>query len=487
MTRDEVIDATRDFIRAELAKDAGPLRPDEPLLSSGVITSFDLVSLTVFLEERFQVRVPDAKVSRDHLDTLDQIAALVLDLGGARSSGEGRVRERSLVERAIPTFRQSAPLVLLAIALAVVAADRLVDRLLSREDVRARLEGQPASLMQGEWTSRKRMFYCYPDYARAIERHELGRTPKAPDEIRIVFQGDSGTFGSYLEPEEACPAVFERCVRSSVPQARVYNLSYFGQSFVKDAEILEAGLPYAPDLVIVSLCSVHLNRDQIDWWVKPPTTLVHNRPLFDRFFEAAPSRARFAELDAILADSERRHGMNWLHRFERRSAIVRDQKLIQPLVASILFPPGLQVVQTARARALDPKACRYLRGKTTRDFPCLDYPLDERAAALLEAIIDRARAAGSEVALLQEPEPTVPGDPPRRIPWDEAGWKAYRDTVARIAREKNVVAVDGLDLLPASEFLDSERHWTVEGNEAVGRLVAEKLGPLVAKLRERRR
>jgi acyl carrier protein len=482
MTRDEIIDATRAFVRSEILHDpAAELAPSEPLLSGGIITSFDLVSLTVFLEQRFGVKVPDARVSRDFLDTLEQIATLVTSLSGAPSDAtEQPEPSTDRVSRwLLPSFKRWPLVVLGVIGLSVALLDRLVGALLEDPVVLARLEGP----------EHRRMNYCYQSYERALARHELALTPRAQDEVRIVFQGDSGTFGGYLEPEEACPAVLGRLLAEKEPRARVYNVSYFGQTFVKDAEMLEADLPYKPDLIIVSFCSIHLHREfQQSWWLVPPTTIVYNRSLFTRFLLNVPSDEcrRFQDLAGVLALSEKTNDMGYLHGFERYSAIVRNQLLLRNYVSSSITPSSLEPVTRARSRWLDGKTGRYLHGKTTNDV-LVDWPysFDERSLALLEAIIDRARAGGAEVVLFWEPEPTVKGSPPSRIPWNKDGWETIERMVQGVVDRKNVPLVNCRDILDQEEFLDSERHWTIKGNAKIGQVLAERLAPLVAKLAAR--
>ena len=57
-------------------------RPDEPLLSSGVVDSFGLLELIAFVEDSFGVRIDPARLGLERLDTVDRIVALVESLGG---------------------------------------------------------------------------------------------------------------------------------------------------------------------------------------------------------------------------------------------------------------------------------------------------------------------------------------------------------------------------------------------------------------------
>ncbi|TLN19477.1 acyl carrier protein [bacterium] len=53
------------------------LRPDEALISSGIIDSFNLVDLALFIEDSFGVRVDDTDLNADTFDTLDQLTAWI--------------------------------------------------------------------------------------------------------------------------------------------------------------------------------------------------------------------------------------------------------------------------------------------------------------------------------------------------------------------------------------------------------------------------
>jgi acyl carrier protein len=54
-----------------------PLRDDEPLITGGLIDSFSLAYLGVFIEETFGVYIPDSDLTVAQMDTLDQIVQRV--------------------------------------------------------------------------------------------------------------------------------------------------------------------------------------------------------------------------------------------------------------------------------------------------------------------------------------------------------------------------------------------------------------------------
>jgi len=50
---------------------------DEPLISSGLIDSFSLMDVALYVEDTFGVRVEDTELNASTFDTLTQLAALI--------------------------------------------------------------------------------------------------------------------------------------------------------------------------------------------------------------------------------------------------------------------------------------------------------------------------------------------------------------------------------------------------------------------------
>lgn len=78
MTDGEIVQVLREFVQRDLLRDPQyPLRDDEPLVSAGLIDSFMVAHLAVFVEQRFGVYVPDVVLLSDEMDSLERIAAFV--------------------------------------------------------------------------------------------------------------------------------------------------------------------------------------------------------------------------------------------------------------------------------------------------------------------------------------------------------------------------------------------------------------------------
>jgi acyl carrier protein len=50
---------------------------NDPLISSGLIPSFNLVDLSIFVEDKYGVRIDDTELNQDTFDTINQLTALI--------------------------------------------------------------------------------------------------------------------------------------------------------------------------------------------------------------------------------------------------------------------------------------------------------------------------------------------------------------------------------------------------------------------------
>ncbi|HUN07412.1 MAG TPA: phosphopantetheine-binding protein [Aggregatilineales bacterium] len=65
---------TREFIRDE----SYPLTDDEGIITGGLMDSFALAELAVYVEKQFNVYIPDPDLTVAKMDTLNQMVARVL-------------------------------------------------------------------------------------------------------------------------------------------------------------------------------------------------------------------------------------------------------------------------------------------------------------------------------------------------------------------------------------------------------------------------
>ena len=67
-----------DFIASKILKQPNrKISNDESLISSGLIDSFSLMDLALYVEDTFGVRIEDTELNADAFDNLTQLTALI--------------------------------------------------------------------------------------------------------------------------------------------------------------------------------------------------------------------------------------------------------------------------------------------------------------------------------------------------------------------------------------------------------------------------
>jgi len=80
---DDIQSVLAQQIAADILKQPGrKLKSDEALISSGLIDSFHLVDLALYVEDQFGVRIDDSELSAATFDNLNELAALIQERQG---------------------------------------------------------------------------------------------------------------------------------------------------------------------------------------------------------------------------------------------------------------------------------------------------------------------------------------------------------------------------------------------------------------------
>ena len=74
----DIISQLSTFLADTILKQPGRnISMEEPLISSGLIDSFSLMDVALFVEDRFGVRIEDTELNADTFDTLTQLTSLI--------------------------------------------------------------------------------------------------------------------------------------------------------------------------------------------------------------------------------------------------------------------------------------------------------------------------------------------------------------------------------------------------------------------------
>jgi len=79
MDRNEVLQKVKAFTLKELLKNPDyPLKENEALFSSGLIDSFAMAQVGVYIETEFNLYIPDPELTVENMDTVEKITDKVL-------------------------------------------------------------------------------------------------------------------------------------------------------------------------------------------------------------------------------------------------------------------------------------------------------------------------------------------------------------------------------------------------------------------------
>ena len=78
--REEIKKIVLEYVIAEYLEDENDeITFNTPLISGGIVDSFSMVSLKRFLENKYQISIPDEKASPEAFDNVEKITDLVIE------------------------------------------------------------------------------------------------------------------------------------------------------------------------------------------------------------------------------------------------------------------------------------------------------------------------------------------------------------------------------------------------------------------------
>ena len=74
---EDIKELVRKYVISEYLEEGEEITYDSPLISSGYVDSFSMVSLLVFLENKFKIKIPPEKATPEAFDSVNKIVELV--------------------------------------------------------------------------------------------------------------------------------------------------------------------------------------------------------------------------------------------------------------------------------------------------------------------------------------------------------------------------------------------------------------------------
>jgi len=80
---EQLKDVILEYVRNEYLEDGDDreVNYDTAIISGGIVDSFSMVSLKVFLETKYNIQIPDAKATPEAFDSVNNIVALLKEFG----------------------------------------------------------------------------------------------------------------------------------------------------------------------------------------------------------------------------------------------------------------------------------------------------------------------------------------------------------------------------------------------------------------------
>jgi len=305
-----------------------------------------------------------------------------------------------------------------------------------------------------------------------LDAHEIAQ-PKAPDEYRVIFLGDSATFCLYCRSTEAIPQLFtELGATIDGKRVRAYNLAYPGSDWLKDILILKHALKYQPD-AIVWLVTAKGSGDQ-------PLPQEPDAHLITRLnADELPSLARQYNLDSWetrrYADADAWYQRSiWIHGGRYRDWLV----LIARSIGNALIYPGKDLTQEYLLPG-EPVATKPIQAvaEINSSLPGYDrFP--NRQWDLLLAGQRMAQEAGIPLLIVNEPIYVGSGlnsEVNYNSFYERDLFDRFRAVMTDFTQQHNMTYLDLWNRLPPENFSNTSLHYNLEGNRRVAEEVMKAL------------
>jgi hypothetical protein len=305
-----------------------------------------------------------------------------------------------------------------------------------------------------------------------LDAHEIAQ-PKAADEYRVIFLGDSATFCLYCRSIEAIPALFTKLGASiNGRQVRGYNLAYPGSDWLKDVLILKHALKYQPD-AIVWLVTAKGAGDQ-------PLLQEPDAHLITRLnADELPALARVFNLDTWeirrYADADAWYQRSiWIHGGRYRDWLILAARTIR----NALIYPGRDLTQEYLLPG-EPVTAEPVRevAEINSSLPGYDrFP--NRQWDLLLAGQSLAHEADLPLLIVNEPIYVASG-PNTDVNYDSfyerSLYDRFRTALTTFARQHDLAYLDLWNSLPPEDFSNTSLHYNLDGNRQVAERAMQEL------------
>jgi len=166
---------------------------------------------------------------------------------------------------------------------------------------------------------------------------------------RVVFLGDSVTFGDGLQPAEAFPQLIQERLDGMGPGVEVFNLALWGWSTRQERiAYRRIARPYGPDHVVLGVCLNDIPELQNNL-TRPPrlVSLLHRRSALVRRIVDAPGREIRSVEELFRAADSRKVRLGFERLFSEVRALRDEVRADGATLTVVIFPFRFQLLPDA--------------------------------------------------------------------------------------------------------------------------------------------
>lgn len=293
--------------------------------------------------------------------------------------------------------------------------------------------------------------------------HELTGAAKPDHEYRVIFIGDSSTWGYLLPPNQTLTAHInqQQLTASDGRRLRAYNLGYPVMSLTKDFLILSQALEYKPDLIV---------------WLVTLESMPRSKQLFPPLLQNNPAAVRdLISTYNLVLDPE---DPNFLDENSYQKTLIGQRKSIADWLRLQIY--GIMWAATGIDQDIPEQyPLRQENLSSELNFYELQPPNLPESALALDVL-----AAGMNVVddipvlLVNEPMFVSEGansDLRYNFYYPRWAYDAYRDILLNLAQKNEWHYVDLWDRIPPAEFTNSAVHISPTGTRQLAELISAEI------------
>jgi hypothetical protein len=299
--------------------------------------------------------------------------------------------------------------------------------------------------------------------------HEITQ-PKAADEFRVLFIGDSSVWGILLRPEETLSGIINDMALQTENRytIRAYNLGHPVLALSKDLLILDHAIRYEPDMIVWLTTLRSFPRDKQFF----PPLAQQNSPSIRQIFAAY-------DLDYDLSDARL-----YTPTFIEQSIIGQRRPLADWLRIQFY---GIMWAATGIDQLYPddytPRTSHFEADLSWEEIP---EPRALTDADLAFDIIDAAHRLVGDVPLLLVNEPIFISDGENsdlryNLWYPRWAFDQYRALFQAAADTQGWRYLDLWDIIPPGEFTDSPVHLTPTGSQQLAQIISDEIRALAGR------